>query len=129
MATQAPESEGERLIPTEAKDVVPGVVETPGAFWDSKHGVYFTYTKRDIKAAMCRALMKVLFMAGVFASLFLLWGVCDLCIMLVAVGSCALTCLGFPFLGPSCVLGALVCLLRGFRFGSELASVDVHWKI
>ena len=100
-----------------------------GFFFDHENGVYFTYEKREIKIAACRMVMKTLLLLSAFALYFLLWGVCDICILLVAAASCGGVCIGMDFLSTSCVAGVLAALFRGFRLGNEIAAVEIHWKM
>lgn len=103
--------------------------ERKAVFWCHKEGVYFTFTKQEIKIKMCRVFLQILMVCLFFLAYFIFWEVCDLCIFLVAAASCGGSCIGLTFLSPSCWAGIFASLLRGFRIGSEIAHVDVHWKI
>lgn len=85
--------------------------------------------EQEIKINACRVVMKVLIIVGLFLTYYLSWGFCDYCILITTLGSCAGSCSGMTFLFPSCWAGILASLLRGFRLGNELATVNVHWKI
>lgn len=95
-------------------------------FWGD--GVYFTYEYQDIKIGVCRAMLRTLLICIVFLLYFLLWGLSDVLILIIVGSSCGASCLGVPFLAPSCLAGFLVILLRGIRIGSSIAHVDVQWK-
>ena len=98
-------------------------------FWSPSEGIYFTYTTQEIKISMCRALVQTLVVVFFFLVYFLAWGVCDLCILLATIGSCAGSCARIDWLAPSCWAGFLASLLRGYRIGSSIAHVDVKWQI
>lgn len=100
-----------------------------GYFFDPANGIYFTYTKREVKVAACRMMMRTVLILSSFALYFLLWGVCDVCILAVAAASCGSICLGMTYMTPSCVAGALAALFRGFRIGNQIAAVEIHWKM
>jgi hypothetical protein len=96
---------------------------------DWKEGVIMTYPIKDIKKSMCRGCMKItvlIFLLGLF---YIAWGLCDICVLALTVGSCAASCLGASWLTVSCLGGVGATLLRGIRIGSQLASVDLHLKI
>lgn len=73
--------------------------------------------------------MKTTIVFALFLLYFILWNMSDIGILLVAIGSCAgsFTCL--PFLSVSCYAGIVASLLRGFTLGSEIATIDIHWKV
>lgn len=85
--------------------------------------------EQEIKIRACRVILQGILVASFFLVYYLTFGLCDYCILAAAAGSCVGTCAGMTFLGPSCWAGVLACLLRGFRLGNEIASVDIHWKI
>lgn len=123
--TQAPDDEP--LLPKAAARA--GAEKSVGVFLDTENGIYFTYETREIKAGMYRALMRLLLVIAAFFTLFLMWGVCSTCILIVAASACGLSCIGAAPLVPTCIVGVLVVFLKGFTFGDEFASVSVHWKI
>ena len=98
-------------------------------FWSSSDHVYFTYTTQELKLNLCRAMIHTCIIVLIFLIYFLAWGVCDTCILLATIGSCAASCLRIDWLGPSCWAGFLASLLRGYRIGSEIAHIDVNWKL
>lgn len=98
-------------------------------FFSHKEGVYFTFSTQEIRIRACRAIMKLLLVCVLFLIYYSLWGVCDYCILIATASSCLGGFVGMGFLTPSCWAGIIASLLRGFRLGSELAHVDVHWKI
>jgi hypothetical protein len=73
--------------------------------------------------------MKCLLILAIFLTYYMAWGWCDYCILITAGASCGGACAGMTFLVPSCWGGVLASLLRGFRIGNEIASVNIHWKI
>lgn len=89
---------------------------------------FFAYAQ-EVKIRACRVIMKFLLIIGCFLAYYIAWGFCDRCILIVTVASCGGTWVGMGFLGPSCYAGILASLLRGFRLGSEMAHVDIQWKI
>ena len=98
-------------------------------FWSYDEGIYFTFTKRELKVGLCRAATQTAVIVFIFLVYFLAWGVCDLCILLATIGSCAGSCVRIDWLAPSCWAGFLASLLRGYRIGSEIAHIDVQWKL
>lgn len=98
-------------------------------FWSSEQGIYFTFTSQELKLGFCRAVVRTTVIILIFLIYFLAWDVCDICILLTAIGSCAATCLRIDWLGPSCWAGFFASILRGYRVGSEIAHVDVQWKL
>ena len=100
-----------------------------GVFLDFSNGVYMTYTPRDVKVAIIRTIMRFLMIIGIFIAYYMLFGVSDVLVLALTIGSCAGVCAGAGFLGPSCGAGLLACLLRGYTLGSEIAQVKIHWKI
>lgn len=100
-----------------------------GVLLDTTNGVFLTYTARDVKVAVIRALMRFLLIIGIFIGYYIMFGVSDALVLGLTIGSCAGMCSGIGFLGPSCGAGLLACMLRGFTIGSELAQVRIHWKI
>jgi hypothetical protein len=73
--------------------------------------------------------MQFMLIIGCFLAYYSAWGICDRCILIATAASCGGSCIGMTFLNPSCFAGVLASLLRGFRIGSELAHVDIQWKI
>ena len=78
---------------------------------------------------MCRVIVSLFLLITFFLVYYLSFGLCDTCILLATVGSCVGKCVGMNFLGVSCWAGILASILRGFRLGNEIASVEVKWKI
>lgn len=102
----------------------------PGGFFlDTNQGVYFTYRVHDIKIAMVRAVMRVVVLLTIFLLYFVFWGTSDVAILGLTLGSCAGTFIGLDFLLIPCWAGVIASLLRGFTLGSQIATIDVHWKI
>lgn len=100
-----------------------------GYFWDTDNGIYFTYTKYEMKQALCRAAIKFVVLMTVFLVFYMSWDLCDYCILFTALGSCGGSFAGLRFLSVPCWSGVVACLLRGFTIGNEVAQVQVHWKI
>lgn len=98
-------------------------------FWCRDEGVYFTYTTQQIRIAMCRAVIQTVVVIGIFLAYFLLWDFWDAGIFMVAAGSCGASCLGIAWLTPSCFAGAVASIIKGVRLGSQIAHVDVQWRV
>lgn len=98
-------------------------------FWSYDEGIYFSYTTRELKIGFCRVVVQTVVIVFIFLVYFLSWGVCDICILLATIGSCAGSCVRIDWLAPSCWAGFLASLLRGYRIGSEIAHIDVQWKL
>jgi hypothetical protein len=107
----------------------PGAPARRSFFFSYEEGVYLTFTSQEIKIRACRTVMQIVLIVAFFATYYLTWGICDYCILVAAGASCGGVCAGMTFLSPSCWAGVLACLLRGFRIGNEIASVEVHWKV
>jgi hypothetical protein len=108
---------------------VPDKSKEPGFFIDRDSGTFMTYKYREVKRDCCRGVMRVtaiLIVAGAYVAA---WSYCDICVLGVAVGSCAASCVGCGFLSFNCFAGILASLIKGFRIGSEVASLDIHWKM
>jgi hypothetical protein len=104
-------------------------VKKQGFLFDHKHGIFFTYKWAEVKRDMCRAWIRI----GVIlliASLYIgMWSWCDVCILGLTAASCLGTCTICSFLSFNCIAGVLASLYKGFRIGSEWATLDIHWKI
>ena len=111
-----------------AVPAAPDETEPPGFFMDYKNGICMTYTFREMKREVCRGCMRVILIALVAGAYVALWQFCDFCILGVAVASCAASCVGCGFMTFNCIAGVMASLLKGFRLGSELANVEIHWK-
>lgn len=97
-------------------------------FWCRDEGVYFTFTSTELKIRACRTIVAATMLVTFFLVYYLSFGLCDVCILIATLGSCAGKCVGLDFLHVSCWAGVLASVLRGFRVGSEIATVDVKLK-
>jgi hypothetical protein len=102
-------------------------VQTP-LFWSREHDIYFTLKSDEIRVAAYRALMRIITVLAFFGLYYILWSWYAMFTFTLAIFSCALSCLGLPFLGASCYAGILASLIHGIRIGNELVHVDVKWK-
>jgi hypothetical protein len=100
-----------------------------GFFIDRANGVFMTFKYRELKRNVCRSFMRMLLILAVSVIYIALWSLCDICVLSIAVGSCMCSCMGCGFMSFNCFAGILASLIKGFRIGSELAAIDVHWKI
>lgn len=112
-----PECEQEKLLP-----------KRKAVFWCNKEGVYFTFTTTEIKIRACRTAVSAGMLVMLFLAYYLSFGFCDVCILFTTLASCAGKCVGLEFLNVSCWAGVLASVLRGFRIGSEIATIDVKMK-
>ena len=106
-----------------------GQKDRKSVFFSYEEGVYMTYTSQEIKINVCRVVMKFLIIVGLFLTYYMAWGFCDYCILAATGASCGCACSGATWLFPSCWAGILASLLRGFRLGNEIATVNIHWKV
>jgi hypothetical protein len=103
--------------------------EEEGFFIDRANGVFMTFKYRELKRNVCRSFMRFLLILAVAVIYIAMWSLCDICVLGIAVGSCMCSCMGCGFMSFNCFAGILASLIKGFRIGSELAAIDVHWKI
>ena len=109
---------------------VPTAIERKPNFWfDRHHGIFLTYQVAELKRDAVRAWMRIALTVGVLFLYLGLWHYCEVCILGVTVVSCAASCTLCNFLSFNCVAGVLASLWKGFRIGTELANVEIHWKI
>jgi hypothetical protein len=104
--------------------------KTPSYFFDHSEGIYFTFTAQQLKISACRAVLKICMLAVVFVLYYLFWNVCDSCVLVTAVISCAASCVtGMDFTRISCAGGATAVLLKGIRVGSKIAHIDIKYDV
>lgn len=104
--------------------------KTPSYFFDHSEGIYFTFTAQQLKISACRAVLKICMLVVVFVLYYLFWNVCDSCVLVTAVISCAASCVtGMDFTRISCAGGAAAVLLKGIRVGSKIAHIDIKYDI
>ena len=106
-----------------------GKLNEEGFFIDRANGVFLTFKYRELKRNVCRSFMRFLLILAVAVIYIAMWSLCDICVLGIAVGSCMCSCMGCGFMSFNCFAGIFASLIKGFRIGSEIAAVDVHWKI
>jgi hypothetical protein len=122
IAVHTPDVEKDQLLPkTDPKPCT-------SILWSKENDMYFSLTSQEIRINLFRACVKVVLIFVFFALYYLLWNWYAMITFIIAIASCTLSCLGMPFLCPSCYAGLLVSLLHGIRIGNELIHVDIKWS-
>jgi hypothetical protein len=122
ITVHTPEAEKDPLLPNAdpkpCKDIL----------WSRENDMYFSLTSQEIRINVFRACFKVVSIFIFFLLYYLLWNWDAMLTFIIAISSCTLSCIGMPFLCPSCYAGLLVSLLHGIRVGNELIHVDIKWS-
>jgi hypothetical protein len=115
------------------RGLVQPVVDTTNpnraVLYDTKHGVYLTFTIQEMKTSFCRAALRIFFVGLTILLFICFWDLCDICILIVTLAACAAPCVGLSFLQPMCTAGIVACLWKGFTVASSIAEVHVQWKL